>query len=388
MGQEFDEITIDELRSRGGIKWTLHPPDTIGAFIAEMDFPTAPPIMRAIRSAVDSMNFGYLPPRLTDEMSAACARWQEREHGWSVDPEWITAIPDVHRAFEIAINHFSPPGSAVIMPTPGYMPFLTVPGELGREIITVPMVSDGDRPVLDLDALEAAFRAGGHLLVLCNPHNPLGRVMSHDELTGVCEVVDRHGGRVFVDEIHAPLVYPGNQHVPYAMVSDAAAAHTVTATSATKAWNIPGLKCAQFIVSNEADAVTLAAAGRHATLGTGTHGVIATTAAFDEGGPWLADVLDYLDGNRRALAGLLAEHLPEVGYRMPEGTYLAWLDFQALGLGDRPAQYFLDKAGVAFTDGVECGVEGSGHARLNFATPRPILEEIVTRLAEATPAHR
>lgn len=199
----------------------------------------------------------------------------------------------------------------------------------------------------------------------------------------MCEVVDRHGGRVFADGIHAPLAYPDNQHIPYAVVSDTAVAHTVTTTSATKAWNIPGLKCARFIVSNEADAATLAAAGRHVTLGTGTHGVIATIAACDEGGPWLADVLDYLDGNRRAPAGLLAEHLPEVGYRMPEGTHLAWLDCQALGLGDRPAQYFLEKADVALTDGMECGVEGRGHARLNFVTPQPILEEIVTRLAEA-----
>ncbi|MGW1677605.1 MalY/PatB family protein [Saccharopolyspora sp. NPDC002376] len=385
MGHAFDAITVDELRARGGLKWTLHP-DALGAFVAEMDFPAAPPVMRAVRSAVEAMNFGYTPPRLTDEMTRACADWQARRHGWQVDPEWITAIPDVHRALAIAVNHFSRPGSAVIMPTPGYMPFLDVPGELGREVIAVPMVRDGARFVLDLDALDAAFRAGGHLLVLCNPHNPLGRVFTPEELAAVCEVVDRHGGRVFADEIHAPLVYPGHQHVPYASLSETAAGHAVTATAATKAWNVPGLKCAQFIVSNDADAATLAAAGDLAVLGAGTHGVLATTAAYAEGEPWLAEVIDYLDGNRHAVAELLAEHLPEVGYLVPEGTYLGWLDFRALDLGDHPAEFFLAKARIALTDGAACGVEGRGHARLTFATPRPVLEQIITGLAEAVHA--
>ncbi|GAB3285209.1 MalY/PatB family protein [Parasphingorhabdus pacifica] len=383
MIHEYDAITADELRGRGGLKWTLHGSDTVGAFVAEMDFPTAQPIMDAVQSAVDTMNFGYLSPQLTEEMSQACADWHAQEHGWQLDPAWITAIPDVHRAFEIAINYFSRPGSAVILPTPGYMPFLKVPGELGREVITVPMVTDGERYVLDLDALDAAFRAGGHLLVMCNPHNPLGRVFTREELTAVCDVVDRHGGRVFADEIHAPVVYPGHRHVPYAMLSETAAKHTVTAASATKAWNMPGLKCAQFIVSNEADAKALAAAGRHAILGAGTHGVIATSAAFNKGGPWLADVLDYLDGNRHAVTKLLTQHLPEVKYHVPEGTYLGWLDFRAFGLGERPAEFFLEKARVALTDGAECGLEGRGHVRLTFATPRPILEDIIMKLADA-----
>ncbi|MDA3648311.1 aminotransferase class I/II-fold pyridoxal phosphate-dependent enzyme [Saccharopolyspora indica] len=383
MGHEFDAITVDELRARGSLKWTLHDPGTLGAFVAEMDFPTAPPVVRAVRAAVDAMNFGYLPPRLADEMALACAGWQARRYGWDVDPAWITAIPDVHWALAIAIERFSRPGSAVVMPTPGYMPFLVEPGELGREVIAVPMARDGDRFVHDLDALDAAFRAGGNLLVLCNPHNPLGRVFTAAELTAVCEVVDRHGGRVFADEIHGPLVYPGQQHVPYASLSETAAGHAVTATSATKAWNVPGLKCAQFIVSNDADAATLAAAGRLAVLDSSTHGVLATTAAYTEGEPWLTEVLDYLDGNRRAVAELLAEHLPEVGYREPEGTYLAWLDFRALGLGDHPADFFLEKARIALTDGAACGEAGRGHARLTFATPRPVLERIISGLAGA-----
>ncbi|GAB3696908.1 aminotransferase class I/II-fold pyridoxal phosphate-dependent enzyme [Saccharopolyspora tripterygii] len=382
VGNAFDAVTIEDLRARGSLKWTLHG-DAIGAFIAEMDFGTAPPVLEALHVGVDSLHLGYQPPRLFAELSQACADYQLAQHGWRVSPERVHAIPDVIRALTLTIEHFSAPGGKVILPTPAYMPFLKVPGGMGRELITVPMVVDQDRPALDLDALDAAFKAGGDLLVLCNPHNPLGRVFTPEELTAVCEVVDRNGGRVFSDEINAPLVHPGHRHVPYASLSDTAAGHTITATSASKAWNLPGLKCAQLIISDEADAATLRSLGEHVTEGASNLGVIANTAAYVSGRPWLEEVLDYLDGNRHAVRSSLAEHLPEVGYRIPEGTYLAWLDFRALDLGDHPGEFFHEKAGVVLTDGPACGEEGRGHARLNFATPRPILEHIIATLAKA-----
>lgn len=382
LGNAFDAVTIDDLRARGSLKWTLHG-DAIGAFVAEMDFGTAPAVLDALHSGVDSLNFGYQPPRLAAEMSRACAEYQAAHHDWRPSPDRVHAIPDVIRALKLTIEHFSAPGSKVILPTPAYMPFLKVPGGMDRELITVPMALDGDGFVFDLDALDAAFKSGGNLLILCNPYNPLGRVFTPDELTAICEVVDRNGGRVFSDEIHAPLVYRGHRHVPYASLSDTAAGHTITATSASKAWNLPGLKCAQLIISNDADAAALDALGPHATDGASNLGLIANTAAYDSGQPWLDEVLDYLDGNRRAVTSLLAEHLPEVGYRHPEGTYLAWLDFRALDLGDHPGEFFREHAGVVLTDGPACGEEGRGHARLNFATPRPILERIVLNLAEA-----
>ncbi|MDI2027246.1 MalY/PatB family protein [Saccharopolyspora sp. TS4A08] len=388
VGNAFDPVTtsavtIEDLRARGGLKWTLHG-DAIGAFVAEMDFGTSPAVLEALHTGVDGLNFGYLPPRLTAELSRACADYQARRHGWRIEPDRVHAIPDVIRALKLTIEHFSEPGSKVVLPTPAYMPFLKVPGAMGRELIAVPLVDDGDRFTLDLDGLEAAFRAGGNLLVLVNPHNPLGRVFTQEELSAVCEVVDRHGGRVFSDEIHAPLVHEGHRHTPYASLSDTAAGHTITATSASKAWNLPGLKCAQLLLSNDADAELLRSLGEHVTEGASNLGVIANTAAYTAGQPWLDEVLDYLDGNRRAVASLLAEHLPEVGYRKPEGTYLAWLDFRSLDLGDHPGEFFHERAGVVLTDGPACGEEGRGHARLNFATPRPVLERIITDLAAAT----
>jgi cysteine-S-conjugate beta-lyase len=262
------------------------------------------------------------------------------------------------------------------------MPFLELPGLLGREILAVPATRVDGRPALDLDGIDAAFRAGGELLVLTNPHNPLGRVFTADELCAVCEVVDRHGGRVFADEIHAPLVYPGHEHVPYATVSPTAARHAVTGTSASKAWNLPGLACGQLILSNDADRAAFACLPTAATHGTSPLGVIAAAAAYTEGGLWLDGVLAHLDGNRRALAPLLAEHLPDARFDRPGGTYLAWLDLRALGLGDHPAEVLRVRTGVALVDGALCGTPGRGHARLNFATPRPVLELLVRRLAD------
>jgi cysteine-S-conjugate beta-lyase len=188
---------------------------------------------------------------------------------------------------------------------------------------------------------------------------------------------------VFSDEIHAPLVYDGHTHVPYASLTDATAAHTVTAVSASKAWNLPGLKCAQLVLSNDADAARWEEVGFMAEHGASNPGVVANIAAYESGGPWLADVLAYLDGNRRLLGDLLREQVPEIGYLPPEGTYLAWLDCRRLALGDHPAEYLLEHAGVALTDGPACGVAGAGFARLNLATPRPVLEQTVARLADA-----
>ena len=176
-------------------------------------------------------------------------------------PRDVHHVPDVIKALELAITHYSRPGSPVILPTPAYMPFLSVPGYLGREIIQVRMRDEDGFFTLDLDAIEDAFRAGGHLLIFCNPYNPLGRVFTGAEIAQLTDVVDRHGGRVFADEIHAALVYPGQRHLPYAATSAAAAAHTLTATSASKAWNLPGLKCAQVILSSDPDRQALGGDG-------------------------------------------------------------------------------------------------------------------------------
>jgi cystathionine beta-lyase len=390
-----------ELRRRGSLKWTGLSAD-IAAWVAESDLGVAPAITSAVHSALDAGLTGYLPPAARRELADACARWQSDRYGWAVDPARVLPVGHVTEAFQIAVDRFSRPGSPVIVPTPAYMPFLTAPAVWGRQVIQVPMTSDAGRTVLDLDRLEHAFRAGGHLLALVNPHNPTGRVMTRTELMALAEVVERHGGRVFADEVHAPLVHPGGQHVPYAALSPSTAAHTVTATSASKAWNIPGLKCAQVVLSNDADAAAWAPDDVLLTEGASTLGAIANTAAYTDGREWLADTLSYLDGNRRILADVLADVAPQIGYRVPEGTYLAWLDLRAAlaaradaarsdddappPWGSSPigavGRWLLRHSGVAVTDGGLCGEAGRGFARLNLAMPRPLVAEAARRIAD------
>jgi len=240
------------------------------------------------------------------------------------------------------------------------------------------------RPTMDLERISAELSGGAGLVVLCNPHNPLGVVYSKAELLALASVVDAAGALVFSDEIHAPLTLFGHQHIPYASLNDTTASHTVTSASASKAWNLPGLKAAQLIVSNNEHLEALKKIEFTVTHGASTLGVIASTAAYRDGGEWLAQAREYLEGSAREFAQLVEHALPGCGFRQLEGTYIAWLDASALDIGDHPspAHYFAKTAGVSVTDGALCGEVGKGHIRLILATPRPILLEIVGRLGE------
>ncbi|MEU2956966.1 MalY/PatB family protein [Streptomyces xanthochromogenes] len=378
------EVSAESLREAGHLKWTVSGPGLLGACAAEMDYGTAPPITAALVDALEKGLLGYLPPALARDLSMACAAWQQHTYGWEVEPDDVRLLPDVIRAFHVAVEHYSRPGSAVIVPVPTFTPFLTVPGLLGRQVIQVELVKSGNRYVYDLDALDRAYADGGHMLVLCNPHNPLGRVMEASELAAISEIVGRHGGRVFSDEVHAPLVFGEHRHVPYASISSTAADHAITAVSASKAWNLAGLKCAQMVLTNDADRARWDGLGRLATDGTSILGVVAATSAYLGGKPWLDTVRDRLDRNRRLLGDLLRAHLPDVRYTPPEGTYLGWLDFRQIDLPNSDlAEFFIAEAGVTTVDGGSCGPAGRGFVRLNFATTEAILAEIVERMADA-----
>lgn len=381
----WDAIQRVDLERPSSRKWSLHP-GTIGAWVAEMDFGTAPVVREALGRAIADDVLGYLSPATAAELGEATAAWQAREHGWHVDPERVHAVSDVMAALGVAVEEYSPAGSAVIVPTPAYMPFLTYLERLGRSVVEVPGVVVDGRWQHDLEGLDRAFAAGARTLVLCNPHNPTGTVLPRDELEAIARLVDHHGGRVFADEIHAPIRFDGRRHVPYASVSETAAAHTITGTSASKAWNIPGLKAAQLITSNDADEAVYRRFGFAVVHGASTLGVIAATAAYRDGDAWLRGAIAYLQRNRDLLGALLAERLPAVRWQPPEATYLAWLDLGALGrerLGGSPATLLLERAGVVLTDGALCGSGFDDHVRLVFATPAPVLEEAVDRIAAA-----
>ncbi|TAJ50195.1 MAG: aminotransferase class I/II-fold pyridoxal phosphate-dependent enzyme [Herbiconiux sp.] len=380
----FDSITAAQLDVPSSRKWSLHP-GTIGAWVAEMDFGTAPVVTEALHRALDEGVLGYLSPATAHELAEQTARWMLEEYGWQVEPDRVHPVSDVMAALGVAVTEYSPEGSGVIVPTPAYMPFLSYPPTLGRPVIEVPGIEEGTvgRWRHDIEAIDAAFRAGAGTLILCNPQNPTGTALTRSELEAIAEVVERNHGRVFADEIHAPLRFDGVPHIPYASLSSTTAAHTVTGTSASKAWNLPGLKSAQLITSNAADEAVYRRFGFAVQHGASTPGVVASTAAYRDGREWLHEVVGYLDQNRRLLGDLLAAHLPQVGYRMPEATYLAWLDCRALGIEGSPAAFFREHAGVTLTDGALCGTGFEGFVRLVFAMPRPILEQAVTAMADA-----
>jgi cysteine-S-conjugate beta-lyase len=381
MAGAFDDIARATLATPRSRKWSLHA-EAIGAWVAEMDFGTAPEITSALHEAIDAAHLGYLSPATAERMACAAADFFRLEYAWPVDAAAVLPISDVLSAYSLAVTYASEPGSPVIVPTPAYMPFLSLTPALGREVIEVPGIEDADgRWTLDLDGIDAAFAAGAGTLVLCNPHNPTGRVLSRAELEQVAAIVERHGGRVFADEIHAPLRY-GERHVPYASLSEAAARHTITATSASKAWNLPGLKAAQLVVTDPAIRARLSPA---ATVlhGASTPGVVASAVAYETGRRWLDGVIDYLRESRDLFARLVAEELPGARLVSPEATYIAWLDCRELGIEGSPAEFFLDEAGVALTDGALCGRGYEGFVRFVFALPQPLLERAVRQMGDA-----
>jgi cysteine-S-conjugate beta-lyase len=381
----FDELTEEQLRQRKTIKWNLFGPDVLPLWIAEMDFPTAPAVLEGIRACVVNEEFGY-PPVGEDDLPRATADWCRRRYGWHVSPEWVRAVPDVLKGLEVVINFLTRPESPVVLPVPAYMPFFDLLQITGRQRVEIPMLQqDSGRYVMDLEALDAAFAGGAGSLILCNPNNPLGTAFREDELRTIVEIAARHDARVIADEIHGPLVYE-RPHVAAASVSDTAADTVVTLMSASKGWNLPGLICAQVILSNERDVHEWSRINKLHQMGISTVGIRANIAAYNHGAAWLDELLIYLQANRDHLAITLPELSPGVKINTPEATYMSWVDFRALNLSTEPAEHLLSKAKVVLSPGIPFGATvSSGFARLNFATTRAILDRAIHAIAAALP---
>lgn len=381
--ERHEQLTVDELRAIGSSKWVTFP-EAIGSFIAESDYGTAPAVLDAVQRRVTNASFGYSTLAERAEVGQALARFTADRYGWQIDPAQVGVLPEVLTSLELTLEHFSDAGP-VVVPTPAYMPFFKVLRDHGREVIETPLVRSNGDWGFDYEAIERAFAAGARLLLLTNPANPTGTVFGRDELVPLVDIVDRHGGRVWADEIHAPIVYDGRTHVPYASLSDTAAAHTVTATSASKGWNIAGLKTSQIVLTNPDDARRWHDVGRWPAHTTGYLGIFATIAAYDAGREWLDELTTHLQGNRDLLTRLVAELLPRARLVPAQATYLAWLDLRDYGVAGSLQTYLLREAGVAGTDGLHCGRDFGGFFRFNFATPRAILTETVERIASALP---
>jgi cystathionine beta-lyase len=374
-GDPFDVGDVD-LRRAGSAKWTYCGDDELPAWVAEMDVRPCPAIQDAIRDAVERGTYGY-PPLDTRPagLPQALAAFARDRYAWTVDEAMVVPCGDVMSGVRFAVETLCEP-APVVVPVPSYRPLIDVVALTGRTLVTVPAL-DADRR-LDVAAIDAAFAAGARTLLLCSPHNPLGRVWTRAELEALRDVVLRHGARVVSDEIHAPLVLPGARHVPYALL-EGTAEHVTTVTSASKAWNIPGLKCAQIITGTAADRAALAAAPHVANHGLGSLGIAATVAAYTTGRPWLDSVVEGLARRRDELTGLLADRLPQVAWTPPEGTYLGWLEVPGQ---DDPALR-ARAAGVLVSRGPEFGPGFERFTRLVFATSTERLRRIVDRLANA-----
>ena len=370
-------LSLADLQRRTSVKWSTYPEGVLPAWIAEMDFPLAPPVRDALAAAVEDGDTGYAAPEALG-LGEAFAGFAERRVGWRVDPSRVHASSDVVGAIRAVLRALTRPGDKIVITPPVYHPFFALIPELGCEVAEAPLRAGQ----LDLEAIEQRFAEGAAALILCSPHNPAGTVPSAEQLAAVAAAAERHGAWELADEIHAPLTLPAAAHVPYLTVSEAAAERGVAFWSASKAFNVAGLGCAQIVTASRGANELIERLPRSATH-CGQLGAIATVAAYRHGDPWLDDVIAVLDHNRRLLSELLAERLPEVGYEPPEAGYLAWLDFRALGKGEDPAAELLQRGEVALSSGPTFGVQGRGFARLNFGTSPALLEEIVARIAGA-----
>ena len=409
----LEQLPLDQLRQRTSMKWRTHPDGVLPLWVAEMDVPLAAPVHQALTDALARGDTGY---PVGTAYAEAVAGFASERWGWDgVAVERTAVVADVMVGIVEVLHLLTSAGDTVVVNCPVYPPFYAFLESIGRRVREAPLGADGR---LDLDALEQAFAEpvegsverpvdgaarglGPAAYVLCSPHNPTGTVHTRAELAAVAALSREHGVRVVADEIHAPLVLSGARFVPFLSVPGAEDGLSVV--SATKGWNLAGLKAA-LVVAGPGAAADLARLPEVVSHGPSHLGVVAHAAAFRSGGSWLDALLAGLDDNRRLLGELLCEHLPAVSWSPPSATYLAWLDCRGLALDDGPdgdpglderglitstagpAGAFLRRAGVALSAGVAFGSGGAGHVRLNFATSQQVLTEAVRRMGAAVTA--
>jgi cystathionine beta-lyase len=372
-------LTVDQLRRRSSTKWRTYPEDVLPLFVAETDFALAPAISERLHTAVALGDTGYTPP--DPGIRAAFAAFAARRFGWDVDPARVRSTCDVMMGVVEILRAVIRPGDRVVVTPPVYPPFFDCVPEAGGVVERVGLVRTDAGWELDLPGIEAAFAAGATAMLLCNPHNPTGTVHSAESLARLAEIARRHGARIVSDEIHAPLTQPGVAFTPFLAASNAAAEVGFVVTSASKAFNLAGLKCALMVTGAAETARVVDALPDEVEWRTGLFGALAGVAAFDEASDaWLDSLLAALDENRRLLADLLEKHVPAARYRVPDAGYLAWVDLSALGWGDDPAVRILREAKVALHYGPRFGEEGAGHVRINIGCSPEVLREAVLRI--------
>ena len=380
MTYDFDRLI--ERRGTHSDKWQKYGPDVLPLWIADMDFQSPEPVIRALRERVEHGVFGYLAFEQPEFHELFADRLLKR-YNWRVSPDAVVLIPGVIPGFNVAGRVLAAPGDGLILQTPVYPPILRAASSIGLTREEAPLARRPDGSYApDLDAFVAAIRERTRFFLLCNPHNPVGRVFSRDELTRLAEVCLRRGLAIVADEIHCELTLDGQRHTPIASLAPEISERTITLMAPSKTFNLAGLKCSVAIIPNAALREKFVAGRVDLVQTVNVLGYAAAFAAYRDGQPWLDELLRYLEANRDFVVEYVRARLPGVAVAPPEATYLAWLDCRNAGpAAPDPFTFFLEKARVALSDGALFGA--GGFVRLNFGCPRSILTEALDRMSLA-----
>ncbi|MEV4688149.1 MalY/PatB family protein [Microbacterium sp. LWH3-1.2] len=372
-------LPIDELRQRTSTKWRKYGEDVLPFFVAETDYALAPAITEVLTRAVQLGDTGYTPPE--PGVREAFVGFAERRWGWDVDPSHVFWTGDVMMGVVEILRRVIEPGDRVVVMPPVYPPFYDTVEEAGGVVERVPLVGSDAGWEIDLLGIEAALAGGARAVLLCNPHNPTGTVHAPETLSALADIAEGFGATVISDEIHGPLTYAQKPFTPFLAASGSARRVGYAVTSASKTFNLAGLKCAVMVGGGDAQARQLRALPWEVEWRTGLFGALSNVAAYSpESDEWLESLLAALDANRLLLAELLAAHMPQARYLPPDAGFLAWVDLSAYGWGENPAVKVLREAKVALHHGPLFGSEGKGHVRINFGCDPELLREAVQRI--------
>lgn len=380
MNYDFDSPIIR--KGTDSEKWREYGPDVLPLWVADMDFAAPEPVLRALHERISHGVFGYGGE--TKALSELICERMFRKHNWKVEPNEVVHFPGVITGFNLACQAFAGPGNGVLIQTPVYPPFLSAPANAGSIRQEMRLTQDANgRYTVDLERFEGAMDDATRVFLLCNPHNPVGRIYSRDELSGMAEACMRRGVIMCSDEIHGDLVFNGHPHTPIASLDAEIAQRTITLSSPSKTFNIPGLYCSYAIIQN----ADLRRRFEEAQRGLVTHGnllgLVAGAAAYREGDEWLEQLIAYLQGNRDYLYETIQHEMPMLKMVKPEGTYLAWVDCREAGIEGKAGTFFLKKGRVALVDGSHFGKGGEGFVRINFGCARSVLRDALERMKEA-----
>ena len=386
MVYDFDKVI--ERRNTHSVKWdnldkSFGADDILPMWVADMDFPCPQPILDSIEKRNKHGILGYTTR--PESLHESIINWMKKRHGWNIKKEWLVYSPGVVTSLNLAVMTFTRPGDSVIIQSPVYPPFFSVVKNNDRIIALNPLIEESGNYSIDFESLEKEMAAGSKMMILCSPHNPVGRVWTKSELDKLAQLCEKYGVLMVSDEIHSDLILPGNKHIPIATVSEYMKQNSITCIAPSKTFNIPGLTTSVAIIPNPKLRLKFLKTINRIGIGmSNIFGIVATEAAYTHGEPWLEELIKYLAGNVNYLLEYFNTNIPEIKVTKPQGTYLVWLDCRALNMDGKRLHRFMIKQGkIGLNNGLDFGPGGEGFLRINVACPRATLEEGLKRINKA-----